>query len=285
MSLNPTRRRFLVNTAAAGLGLVPLARGQSQEPAQPEKKPLFKISLAQWSLHRMFFGADPGASMGWKEFNRILHSRDYRKVLAGSIDPLDFATVARRDFGIDAIEWTNLFCFDRGKDQDYLKEMKRRADTEGVRILLIMCDAEGNMGDPDKVARSQTVANHHKWVEAAHLLGCHSIRVNARSDSSLPPEEQQKLAADGLRQLCEFSDRFGINVLVENHEGLSSDGKWLAGVMKMVEHPRVGTLPDFGNFQINSERAYVKTWQDLREAETEGRADRVALYTAMLASM
>jgi sugar phosphate isomerase/epimerase len=194
--------------------------------------------------------------MGWKEFNRMLHSRDYRKVLAGSVDPLDFATVARRDFGIDAIEWTNLFCFDRGKDQDYLKEMKRRADTEGVRILLIMCDAEGNMGDPDKVARSQTVANHHKWVEAARLLGCHSIRVNARSDNSLPPEEQQKLAADGLRQLCEFSDRFGINVLVENHGGLSSDGKWLAGVMNMVEHPRVGTLPDFGNFQIDSERTY-----------------------------
>jgi L-ribulose-5-phosphate 3-epimerase len=54
-----------------------------------------------------------------------------------------------------------------------------------------------------------------------------------------------------LRMLCEYGDSRKINVIVENHGGLSSNGEWLAGVMKMVDHKRVGTLPDFGNFVIN----------------------------------
>jgi sugar phosphate isomerase/epimerase len=90
------------------------------------------------------------------------------------------------------------------------------------------------------------VENHRKWLEAATVLGCVSIRVNAASDGTF--EEQQKLAADGLGQLCALGEPVGINVIVENHGGLSSNGKWLAGVMKMVDHPRCGTLPDFGNF-------------------------------------
>ncbi|MBA7483157.1 hypothetical protein ES707_18668 [subsurface metagenome] len=96
--------------------------------------------------------------------------------------------------------------------------------------------------------------NHHKWVEAAKFLGCHSIRVNAASAGSY--DEQMKLAADGLCRLVEFGDQHDINVIVENHGGLSSNGQWLTGVMKMVDHPRCGTLPDFGNFRISEEEEY-----------------------------
>ena len=131
--------------------------------------------------------------------------------------------------------------------------MKNIADGEGVKSLLIMCDGEGALGDPDDVARKSAVENHFRWIDAAKYLGCHSIRVNAQSEGEY--EEQMKLAADGLSSLTEYGAKHSINVIVENHGGLSSNGKWLSGVMDMVDHPQCGTLPDFGNF-------YLGTWED-----------------------
>ena len=203
---------------------------------------LFKISLAEWSLHRT--------------------------LQSGKIDHLDFCKVAKNDFGLDAVEYVNSFFFDKAQDQSYLKEMKQRADDLGVKSLLIMCDNEGSLGDPDPIARTKAVENHYKWAEAAKFLGCHSIRVNAYLTESLHGtstgdfnitgsyENQINLAADGLRRLTEFGDTIGINTIVENHGGLSSNGKWLATVMEKVDHPRVGTLPDFGNFRIQDEEWY-----------------------------
>jgi sugar phosphate isomerase/epimerase len=140
----------------------------------------------------------------------------------------------------------NQFFKDRANDAAYLAEMNKRATDHGIYQHLIMCDGEGRLGDPDAEKRRQAVENHRKWLDAAKTLGCVSIRVNAASDGSF--DDQQKLAADGLRQLTELGEPLGINVIVENHGGLSSNGQWLAGVMKMVNHPRCGTLPDFGNF-------------------------------------
>jgi len=131
--------------------------------------------------------------------------------------------------------------------------MKTIANGEGVKSLLIMCDAEGALGDPAAAARTNAVENHYKWIDAANYLGCHSIRVNAQSEGGY--DEQIKLAADGLSQLTEYGTKYDINVIVENHGGLSSNGKWLSGVIDMVNHPRCGTLPDFGNF-------YLGTWED-----------------------
>jgi sugar phosphate isomerase/epimerase len=140
--------------------------------------------------------------------------------------------------------------------------MKKRCADNGVRSLLIMCDNEGRIGDPDNAKRLQAVENHYKWAEAAEFLGCHSIRVNAGSEGSY--EEQQKLAADGLRKLVEFGATLNLNVIVENHGGLSSNGKWLSGVMKLVDHPRCGTLPDFGNFRVSETETYDR-YQGVQE--------------------
>jgi sugar phosphate isomerase/epimerase len=214
-----SRRDFLIraSSAAAAAALAGRAlEAQSPKPAAPA----FKISLAQWSLHR--------------------------ELRTGTLDHLDFARVARKDFGIEAIEYVNSFFKDRAKDAAYLADMNRRAKDLDVYQHLIMCDGEGRLGDPDAAKRTQAVENHYKWVEAAKTLGCASIRVNAASDGSF--EEQLGLAADGLRRLSEFADPHGINVIVENHGGLSSRGDWLVSVMKRVNHPRCGTLPDFGNF-------------------------------------
>jgi len=167
------------------------------------------------------------------------------------MDNLDFAKTAR-EFGIDAIEYVNQFFMDKATDKKYLAGMKKRAKDHGVKSLLIMCDREGPLGDPDSNKRTQAVQNHHKWVEAARYLGCHSIRVNAQSAGSY--DEQLKLAADGLRSLSEFAAGHKLNVIVENHGGLSSNPKWLTGVMKKVNLPNCGTLPDFGNFPAEVDR-------------------------------
>ena len=144
----------------------------------------------------------------------------------------------------------------RAKDRAYVAELKKRAEDLGVKTLLIMCDNPGLMGDSDEAKRLQHVESHYAWVDVAKELGCHSIRVNARSIARLPAEEQQKLVADGLRRLSEFAAPHGLNVIVENHGGLSSDGQWLAGVMKLVDRKNCGTLPDFGNFRVAEGNEY-----------------------------
>ncbi len=186
--------------------------------------PIFKISLAEWSFHRAIFAGDMGH--------------------------LDFAGAAR-SFSIDGIEYVNQFFKDKAQDTSYLQQMIDRADDNGVTNLLVMIDSEGNLGEPEEADRMQAVDNHKKWVDAARYLGCHAIRVNARSNPELSYEEQMRLAADGLRALAEYADGPGVDVIVENHGGPSSDGAWLVGVMKVADHPRVGTLPDFGNFMIS----------------------------------
>lgn len=222
--MNLTRRQFLHGSAAT----VALAAAGCATPKVP--KAPFEISLAEWSLHR--------------------------ELRSKVITNLDFPRVARTDYGIEAIELVNQFMMDKATDAAYLQDLRKRASDEGVKILLIMCDGEGELGDPDTAQRAKAVMNHHKWADAAKALGCHSIRVNAGTGGVGSPEEQQKRAADGLSQLSAYCAPLGINCIVENHGGLSSNGKWLAGVMRMVNRPNCGTLPDFGNFQITQGNWY-----------------------------
>lgn len=222
-------RRHFLEASLGGLASLSLS-----------SEPLFRISLAEWSFHRALF--------------------------SGAMSHLDFITRARKGFDLGAVEYVNQFFMDRARDQGYLREMTSRADGEGVRSLLIMCDSEGDLGDPVASERARAVENHRKWVEAAKTLGCHSVRVNARSNPDLSYEEQEKLAADGLRSLCELADPHGIGVLVENHGGLSSNGIWLSAVMREVAHPRIGTLPDFGNFRL---RETPEEWYDRYQGVAE----------------
>jgi L-ribulose-5-phosphate 3-epimerase len=213
-----SRRSFLAGTVGT-LSFTAVVPSTLLAGASPSVL-LFRISLAEWSFHR--------------------------ELGAGKLDHLDFAKVTRTEFGIEAVEYVNTFFKDKANDRAYLAEMNRRAADAGVYQHLIMCDGEGRIGDPDAATRTQAVENHYKWVTAARALGCATIRVNAASEGTA--DEQMKLAADGLRRLCEFADPYGINVVVENHGDLSSHGDWLSGVMRLVNRPRCGTLPDFGNF-------------------------------------
>jgi sugar phosphate isomerase/epimerase len=226
MSIPLDRRAFLAQATLA-VGAIALPGCASLNPS---KKTQFKISLAEWSLNKALFGKE--------------------------LDHLDFPKTARQEYGIDAIELVNQFFMKKAQDKAYLAEFKKRADGEGVRVLLIMCDDEGALGDPDEAKRKQAVENHYKWAEAAKFFGCHSIRVNAETRGAGAFAEQQERAADGLRRLSGFGATLGLNVIVENHGGLSSNGEWLAGVMRKVNLPNCGTLPDFGNFELGGGKEY-----------------------------
>lgn len=211
-----SRRHFLAASAAGSLALT---AGTSW--AADKKDPPFKISLAEWSLHKALFSK--------------------------KIDHLDYARIAKEELGIDGVEYVNQFFKDKANDEKYLGEMKKRAADLGVTSLLIMIDGEGPLGTADEAKRTKAVENHYKWLDAAKFLGCHSIRVNAQTDND-NYEEGMKYAADGLRRLSERAAKDKLNVIVENHGGLSSNGKWLAATIKSVGLDNCGTLPDFGNF-------------------------------------
>lgn len=232
------RRSFLRQSAMAGSGILlapwlleGCASGESSqsttaqaEPASSTGKMFFDISLAQWSLHRSYF--------------------------EGKIDAIAFPTLAKEEFGISAVEYVNQFFKDKATDKAYLAELNKRASDSGVTNLLIMCDGEGSLGATNDTERQTAVQNHYKWVEAAKTLGCHSIRVNAAGNGTA--DEVKQAAMDGLGRLSEYAAQYGLNVIVENHGGYSSDGNWLASVISGVGMDNCGTLPDFGNFCIES---------------------------------
>ena len=237
------RRDFLSVSLSAVAGVGALSAGgctslraDSTTPGRSNPLPIFRISIAEWSL------------------NRALN--------AGEMTNLDFPIVARQRYDINAVEYVNTFFKDKATDAAYLSDLKSRCDGEGVASLLIMCDQEGRLGDPDDSARTRTVENHYRWIDAAKTLGCHSIRVNAASTGDW--DTQRDLAADGLRRLTMFGAEREINVIVENHGGISSNGAWLAEVMRKVDHDRCGTLPDFGNFEVSPGEWYDR-YQGVRE--------------------
>ncbi len=218
-----TRRAFLRTAAAAVIAPATL-------PAADAGRLPFKISLAQWSFHKALF--------------------------AKQMTHLEFPVKTKRDYGIEAVEFVNQFFKDKAEDKSYLGELKRICESEGVTPVLIMCDGEGHLGDPDEAARIKAVENHRKWIDAAKFLGCHSIRVNAHTSGKGTREEQAKIAADGLRRLSEIGAAASIGVIVENHGMLSSDGGWLSGVIASVGLKNCGTLPDFGNFRLEGDKEY-----------------------------
>lgn len=192
-----------------------------------EKTPFFKLSLAQWSFHK--------------------------HIQSGEMSPLDFAQKAS-ELGFEGIEYVNqLYKEELKKDPDIkvamkmlLKTLKEKSELYKVKNLLIMVDGEGDLGTLNDDERTVAIENHKKWVDAAKYLGCHSIRVNAKGEGT---EEEVAIAAvDGLSKLSEYAEKQGINILVENHGGYSSNGVWLADVMTRVGKSNCGTLPDFGNF-------------------------------------
>src|SRR5690349_8890960 len=152
--ISMNRRSFvkLGAAAAASFSAVPHIFGADRKKTWEDELP-FKISLAEWSLHRALEGK--------------------------KIDNLDFPVIARREFGIEAVEFVDQFFADKAKDQGYLRDLKGRADGEGVYCHLIMLDTNGPLGAADQAKRDAAVEKTKEWIDAAKFLGCRMVRVNA----------------------------------------------------------------------------------------------------------
>ncbi len=212
-------------TAMGALGCGGACAQQRTKHAECSAAPRLpnRISLAQWSLHRM--------------------------LKAGSLAPMDFPQFSRTTFGICGVEYVSTFYRHMVDDARWSRELRARSESAGVESLLIMCDGEGELGDSDPLARRRAVDAHRRWLDVAAALGCHSIRVNARGAGS--EDEQRSCCADGLAQLSAIALPMKLNVIVENHGGISCSGAWVAGLVRAVGAPNCGTLPDFGNFRCD----------------------------------
>ena len=221
----PDRREFL--QAAMGMLAVNPKDGVVDPRTSKENPvsnvPAFRISLAQWSLHRT--------------------------IRSGELDAMDFAACSTGTFGISGLEYVNSFYKDRRDDPSLPGELMQRSNDTGASNLLIMVDGEGRLGAPGDDERADAVDRHRRWMGIAKAIGCHSIRVNANSEGT--PDEQIARCATGMTELLRHADELEINVLIENHGGHSSNGAWLSTLMRTVDHPRFGTLPDFGNFVLD----------------------------------
>jgi sugar phosphate isomerase/epimerase len=209
----------MAKTAAAACGLYASSlRAPSVLAAKPED--FFQISLAEWSF--------------------------VRTIRAEKMTTLDFPRVAKEKYGIDCVEFVDQFFADKLKDTKYLAELKNRASDLGVKMGLIMIDTTGALGNPDKQGRDTAVERTFAWIDAAKFLGCHTVRVNALGTQD--PVELKKLIVESCSRLSDYAAERDINMAIENHGGLSSDPEWLVSVIKEVNKPNFGTLPDFGNF-------------------------------------
>lgn len=234
------RRFFLekVTSSACALYTIPSityghnlwSQGKAQRPVD------LKLSLAQWSLHRQFHD--------------------------GSLNAADFANISMNTYGINAVEYVNGFYKNSAEDEKFWIGMKERANMAGVKSLLIMIDGEGELGVAEKKERIKAVENHYKWVNAAKILGCHSIRVNAFGAG----DKNTFLSAmvDAMGRLSDYAAKENINILIENHGLYSSDARLVTEIIKQVNNPNVGTLPDFGNWCLSAK--WGSTQGDCEEA-------------------
>ncbi len=175
------------------------------------------ISLAQWSL--------------------------VEEVRAGKWKTLDFAEVARRDFGLNGIEYVNTLF--EVPTEDYLKKLRRNAEDQDVTNVLIMVDEEGDGCMPTREGRVQFNINHRKWIDIAHFLGCHSIRTNCRGPENVNKTEALKWAVESYNILLEYAMTAKIGVVIENHGGVSNDPDFMVALMEHVDNLYFGTYPDW----------------------------------------
>lgn len=210
------RRTFLTQAAAAAGGLAFAASQASATPGMTTDD----ISLAAWSLIKEFRAGE------WKN--------------------IDLPRICREEFDIGGVEYVNTLF--EVPTNDYLRRLNRVCDDNGVRSQLIMCDAEGSMASTSAADRRQAVINHRKWVDIAAYLGCHSIRTNCRSDDESDQNAMLGRAEESFNQLLEYAIPAGINVIIENHGGMSSNPDFLLALMRRVNNGMFGVLPDFGNF-------------------------------------
>ncbi|WPU92345.1 TIM barrel protein [Mucilaginibacter sabulilitoris] len=255
MTLN--RRDFLTTAVmgAAGIGLAAAIPNYLYAKTENKEDGLFfKLALSQFSL----------ASQFWSK----------------KLDPLDFPAKTKKDFGIEGLDYCSMFFADKAKDTQFLTELKKRSADNGCYNLRIMVDGEGVLGDPNAIERIKAIEKHYKWIDAAAVLGCPMVRVNVEGDGK--PDEVARAAEDSLTKLIEYGSKSKVDVIVENHVGISCNGAWLAGVMKSLNNSHCGTLADFGNFCINRTKPEAQTIEAYMKTKCLEEYDRYKGITELM---
>jgi L-ribulose-5-phosphate 3-epimerase len=212
------RRNFLETSLTIGAGGL-VAPSLLNQPDMTNNSTQFKddISIAQWAL--------------------------VEEIRAGKWKNLDFPRIAREDFGVNGIEFVNTLF--EVPTENYLKQLKQNAKDHGVTMVLIMCDAEGDGCADTKEGQKQFAINHRKWVDIAHYLGCHAVRTNCRGPQNVDKKEALKWSTDAYNQLLEYAKPANINIVIENHGGVSNDADWMVDLVKKIKNPLFGTYPDW----------------------------------------
>jgi len=213
-----SRRSFLERSLAAGAAGIMAPSLLKAAPAPTPRLVKDDISLAQWAL--------------------------VDEIKAGKWKNLDFPKIARNDFGLNGIEFVNTL-FEAPPTEGYLQRLKKNAADQGVTMVLIMVDDEGDGCSPTKEQRRQFEINHRKWIDTAAYLGCHAIRTNCRGPQGVTKEEALKYAAETYQMMMEYAVPANISVLIENHGGISNDADWMVSLMKEVNNLYFGSYPDW----------------------------------------
>jgi L-ribulose-5-phosphate 3-epimerase len=165
----------------------------------------------------------------------------------GSLDLLDYPKTVVEGTGIKALEYFNGHMMDKAGKASYFKELRKRCDDLGAVNTMMLCKSTIPLDAATANKRQQSVDELRVWLEATKILGGNTIRVDCRSPGDY--DEQMKRSADGLNALCDVAAKMKMDIVVENHGGHSSNGAWLAKLLKRVDRPNCGSLPDFQNFK------------------------------------
>ena len=223
------RKEFIKLASTSALGISSLGYMSLQKP----KELFFKLSLAQWSLHK--------------------------NIKYGDMDPYEFAQVAK-SFNFSGIEYVTALYDNVMKVRDgdmskaitfWARKNKKLAEINDIKNVLIMIDEIEGLAEENKSRRLKAVENHKMWIDAAEIMGCESVRLNLYGSSNA--EKWKDLSVKSLSELGSYAKISGVNVIVENHGRISSDIPKLMDVIYGVDMDNVGTLPDFGNFCMADE--------------------------------
>lgn len=226
------RKTFLSQLSFAGVGVAALGfascKNNPADKAASATAPFFKLSLAQWSIHRA--------------------------IREQGVSPYDFAKLAK-GWGFEGLEYVNQLYTDVTKSeqpeeamQNFIARSNEEAAKYGLQNLLIMIDGEGDLSSSDEEKRIQAIENHKKWIVAANSMNCHSVRLNLYGENDPALWKQNSIAS--LTALATFAQPYNINIMVENHGSLTSQADLLMEAINGTGMANCGTLPDFGNFCI-----------------------------------
>jgi len=226
------RKTFLTQLSYAGVGVstLGLVSCKNTPPQKVAEAPslFFKLSLAQWSI------------------NRAIREQ--------GVSPYDFAKLAK-GWGFEGLEYVSQLYTDVTQSdapeaamQNFIDRSNEEAAKYGLQNLLIMIDGEGELSSSDEDKRNQAIENHKKWIEAAHAMNCHSVRINLFGESD--PELWKQNSITSLQALSAFGKPLNVNVIVENHGSFTSNAALLMEAINGAEMDNCGTLPDFGNFCV-----------------------------------